>query len=90
VQQRFVVAGLELVRADQEAIRVFLNLVGDFTAGESVELRLADLLALVFRLTGEGDDGLVRALAFLQVVPLIAWKYWIARWMLPVTTIARA
>ena len=40
VQQRFVVAGLELVGADQEAIRVFLNLVGDVVAGESVQLRL--------------------------------------------------
>jgi hypothetical protein len=29
VQQRFVVAGLELIRADQEAVRVLLDLVGD-------------------------------------------------------------
>ncbi len=41
VQQRLVVAGLELVGADQEAIRVFLNLVGDLAAREAVERRLA-------------------------------------------------
>ena len=32
VQQRLVVAGLELVGADQKAIRVFLDPVGDFAA----------------------------------------------------------
>ena len=34
VQQRLVVAGLEFVGADQEAIRVFLDLVGDLAATE--------------------------------------------------------
>ena len=41
VQQRLVVAGLELVGADQEAVRVFLNLVGDVAARKAVERRLA-------------------------------------------------
>ena len=40
VQQRLVVAGLELVGADQEAVRVFLNLVGDVAAREPVQRRL--------------------------------------------------
>ena len=34
VQQRLVVAGLELVGADQEAVRVLLNLVGDLARGK--------------------------------------------------------
>ena len=68
VQQRLVVAGLELFGADEEAIRVFLNPVGDVVARKSVQLRLADLLALIFRLAGEGDDGLVGALDFREVV----------------------
>ena len=37
VEQRFVVTGLELVRADKKAIGVFLNLVGDVPAGKSVQ-----------------------------------------------------
>ena len=37
VQQRLVVAGLELVGADQEAVGVLLDLVGDLAAGEAVE-----------------------------------------------------
>ena len=68
VQQRLVVAGLELVGADQEAVRVFLNLVGDVAAREAVERSLGDLRAAVFVLAGERDDGLVRALAFAEIV----------------------
>ena len=63
VQQRLVVAGLELVGADQEAVRVFLDLVGDLAAREAVERRLGDLRAAVLVLAREGDDRLVRALA---------------------------
>ena len=69
VQQRLVVAGLELVGADQEAVRVLLDLVGDLAAREAVELGLGDLLAVVLGLAGEGDDVPVRALALLEVVP---------------------
>ena len=67
VQQRLVVAGLELVGADQEAVRVVLDLVGDVAARKAVERRLGDLRAAVLVLAGEGDDGLVRALALRQV-----------------------
>ena len=35
VQQRLVVAGLELVGADQEAVRILLDLVGDVARSES-------------------------------------------------------
>ena len=63
VQQRLVVAGLELVGADQEAVRVFLDLVGDLAAREAVQRRLGHLRAAVLVLAREGDDGLVRALA---------------------------
>ena len=68
VQQRLVVAGLELVGADQEAVRVLLDLVGDVAARKAVERGLGDLRAAVLMLAGEGDDGLVRALALRQVV----------------------
>ena len=67
VQERLVVAGLELVGADEEAVRVLLKVVGDAAGGEAVETGFADLLALVFGFAGEGDEGLVGAFAFLQV-----------------------
>ena len=69
VQQRLVVAGLELVGADQEAVRVLLDPVGDQVGREAVEGRLGDLRAVVFVLAGEGDDGLVGALALFEVLP---------------------
>ena len=47
---------------------IFLDLVGDLAAGEAVERGLGHLRAAVLVLAGEGDDGLVRALALLQVV----------------------
>jgi len=53
VQERFIVAGLEFVGADQKAIRVFLHPVGNIVARKAVELRPADFLAVVFRLAGE-------------------------------------
>ena len=68
MQQRLVVAGLELVGADQEAVRVLLNLVGDLARREAVERGLGDLRAAVLVLAREGDDGLVAALALGQVV----------------------
>jgi hypothetical protein len=67
VQQRLVVAGLELVGADQEAVRVALDLFGDFAAREAVERRLAHLAATVVVLAREGDDRLVGTLALRQV-----------------------
>ena len=68
VQEWLVVPGLELVGADQEAIRVLGDPVGDHPAGEPVQRRLGHLDAAVLMLAGERDDGLVRALAFDQVV----------------------
>ena len=49
VQERFVVAGLKLVGADEEAIRVFLDAIRDVATRKWFQLRLADFLALVFR-----------------------------------------
>ena len=69
MQQRLVVAGLELVGADQEAIGVFLNPVCYEVRREAVEGRLGDLLTVVVVLAGEGDDGPVGALALRQVAP---------------------
>ena len=62
MEQRLVVAGLELVRADQETIGIFLNAVRDLTARKTIELRLADLFTLVIRFPGKCDDGLVGTL----------------------------
>ena len=47
MQQRIVVPDLELVRADQEAVRLLLDLFGDPARWNSVERRLADLSAPV-------------------------------------------
>ncbi len=68
VQQRLVVVGLELVGADQEAVRVLLNLVGDLARRKAVERRLGHLGAAVLMLAGEGDDRPVAALALGQIV----------------------
>ena len=68
VEEGFVVAGLELVRADEEAVRVLLEHLGDLARGESVQRCLAHTLPAVFLLTRERDDRLVGALALLQVV----------------------
>ena len=68
VQQRLVIAGLELVRADEEAVRVLLNPLGDLAGRKAVQRRLAHLRPAELGLAGEGYDGLVAALALLQVV----------------------
>jgi len=60
-------SGLELVGADQEAVRVFRNHSGDVAAGESVERRFRDPGAAVLVFAGEGDDRLVRALALGEI-----------------------
>ena len=69
VQQRLVVAGLELVGADQETVRLFLNPVGDQVRREAVEGCLCDLRTAVLVLSGEGGDGKIGTLALRQVVP---------------------
>lgn len=43
VQQRLVIAGLELVGADEEAVRIFRDLLGDPAGREAVQRRLGDL-----------------------------------------------
>ena len=48
VQQRLVVASLELVGDDQEPVGVLLNLVGDGVRRESVQGRLGHGAAVVF------------------------------------------
>jgi hypothetical protein len=48
VQQWFIVAGLKLVGANEEAIRFVLYLCSNFAAWESVERELTCLGAVVF------------------------------------------
>ena len=67
VQQRLVVAGLELVRADEEPVRILADLLGDLARREAVQRRLGHLPALVLRLAGERDDRAVGALALDEV-----------------------
>ena len=67
VQQRLVIAGLEFVGADQEAIRVFLDAVGDLVAGKTVERGFGHFYAAIFMFSREGDNRLIGAFAFLQV-----------------------
>ena len=69
VQQGLVVAGLELVRTDEEAVRSLANPLGDFVGGKAVQGGLVQLGPAELVLTGEGHDGLEGALAFLEVVP---------------------
>lgn len=45
MQQRFVIAGLELVGHDQEAVRILSHLVRDLAAGKAVQRRFGNLLA---------------------------------------------
>ena len=68
VEQRFVVAGLELVRADEEPVRVLLDLPGDLRGRKAVQRRLGHRPAAELGFTGEGDDGPMRALALVQIV----------------------
>ena len=68
VEEGFVVAGLELVRADEEAVRIFLEPLGDLGRGEAVQDGFAHRLPAVVLLTRERDDRLVGALALVQVV----------------------
>ena len=67
MQQRFVIAGLELVGTDQETVRIFLYFVRNFVARKTVQRRLGDFAPLVLVLSGKGDDGLKRTFPFLQV-----------------------
>ena len=69
VQKGLIVACLELVCTDQEAVWLLLNPVRNEIGREAVEGRLGDLRAVVLVLAGEGGDGLVWALALLQVAP---------------------
>jgi len=68
VQERLVVAGLEHVGADQEAIRSLGDLVLDLLAGESVEGSLGHLRSAELVLAGERDDGAAGALSLLEVL----------------------
>jgi len=68
VEQRLVVAGLELVGTDQEAVRVLLDLVRDLARREAVERGFCNLGAPVLVLARERDDGPIWALALSQVL----------------------
>jgi hypothetical protein len=68
VQQRLVVAGLELVGADEEPVRVFLDPVRDLAGWKPIERRLAHFGAAVLVLARECDDRFVATLALGEVV----------------------
>ena len=68
VQQRLVVAGLELVRAHQEAVGILPEPRGDLRRGQAVQRRLGHLRSAQLVLAGEGDQRLTAALALGQVV----------------------
>ena len=69
MQERLVVPRLELVRANEETIRVRPDLLGDLPRREAVEDRLVHLRSADFIVARERDDGLVPALALGQVAP---------------------
>ena len=68
VQQRLVVAGLELVGDDEEAVWRLAETDGDLARREAVQggLRYWSAAPVVF--SRERDDGAVRAVAFFQVL----------------------
>src|SRR5262249_33528081 len=63
VKKWFVVAGLELVRADKQPIGIFLNLVGDLARWKPIERGFSDFPPAVLVLTRERDDRPVWTLA---------------------------
>jgi hypothetical protein len=67
VQQRLVVASLELVGANQKAVRVFLNLVGDLTAGKAVQLPSLTFSPLYSGSPEKATMGAIRAFDFREV-----------------------
>jgi hypothetical protein len=89
VQQRLVVAGLELVRADEQPVGVLADLLLDPARGKP----LSD--ASLTRLPRKSCSPLKATIASIGLLrsrrqARIAWKYSSARWIEPVTTIARA
>ena len=69
MQERFIVAGLELVGADQqEAVGIFLDLLRNLPRWETVDVGFGHLIATELVLVREGDDRPARALTFLEIV----------------------
>jgi len=68
VQQRLVVARLELFGAYEEAVGVFLEAVRNVARREAVEGRLRYLHTAGFVFAGERNDRAVQALALAQIV----------------------
>jgi hypothetical protein len=68
MEQRLVIAGLELVCADQEPVRILLDLVNDLARWKPIQGRLAHLHTAELVLAGESDNRFVTALALAQVV----------------------
>jgi hypothetical protein len=66
LQQGLVVAGLELVSADQEAEGILLDAARDLAAGEAIEGGLAHRVSAEVVLTREGHDRQERAAPFRQ------------------------
>ena len=67
MQQRLIKAGLVFFGHNQEAVFVFLKIVFNVTAGETVEAGFIIRTPLVIFGAGKGNDGFVRRVDFLQV-----------------------
>src|ERR1041385_4690558 len=57
MQKRLIVAGLKLVGADQEPVRLLLESVGNVLGWEAVQGRFADRFSAVLVLTRECHNG---------------------------------
>ena len=68
VQQRLIVAGLELVGADQESVWLLLDAFGNVARGKAIEGRLSHFFTAILVLAGKCDDGTAGALSFAEVL----------------------
>src|SRR6266404_7426168 len=67
MEERLVIAGLELIRDNQETIGIVLDLLLVLVAGEAVERSFGYLVTAVLVLARKRDDGLIGTLALLEI-----------------------
>ncbi len=68
VQQRLVISSLELLRHDQEPVRVGLDIIFDLAARKAIQTGFRHLSSAVLMLAGESHNRLPRAPDLFQVV----------------------
>ena len=66
MQQRLVIASLELVGDDEETIHALTELLLNFCRREAIKLSLIHLLSMIVELATERHNSLILAVAFLQ------------------------